>query len=335
MTSFGRQLVVTGASGFLGSEIVRLAVSAGWQVRAFVRDPQTKIDGVQMFVGEITDFEALSRACRGASAVVHAAGLAHVYGHSARDYARFKLVNEEGTDNLVKAATKSGVFQIVLASSVSVYGLSAGIDCDERATCRPRGAYAVSKWRAELKAIERMAKGGGSLAILRLATIYGEGDRGNVARLIRALERGRFVWPGSGLNRKSLIYKEDAGRACLRALECPVCGTSVFNIAAPPVTMRETVSTICQVLGRPIPRLRIPGHLLKAVGVISRRMHDPWQLGQLLQKFTHDDVYDGSKFNSTFDFSPSVLLSEGMRREVQFIRANFDSESLESFHATK
>jgi nucleoside-diphosphate-sugar epimerase len=159
-----------------------------------------------------------------------------------------------------------------------------------------------------------------SLSILRFATIYGEGDRGNVERLVGALDRGRFIWPGSGLNRKSLIYKEDAARACLTALERTTSDAEIFNVTAQPASMREIVSAICQALGRPVPRLGIPMALLNAGVGISRAMGDPEQLGQRLLKFMHDDVYDGSKFEAVFGFSPAIPLAEGIRREVNSLR---------------
>jgi nucleoside-diphosphate-sugar epimerase len=254
------------------------------------------------------------------TAIVHAAGLAHVFGPESRNPAFFNAVNEEGTRCLVEAGLACGVPHVVLVSSVSVYGEYLGAICDETVPCHPQGPYAISKWRGELRAIGTMAKGPGSLTILRFATIYGEGDRGNVAELIGALDRRRFIWPGSGQNQKSLIYKEDAVRACLCALERPVSGIEVFNVSARPATMREVVSAICQALGRPIPRLRIPSAFLRAAWAMSRSMGDPGQLGQRLEKFIHDDVYDGSKFETTFDFCPAISLSEGMRREVDFLR---------------
>jgi len=313
--------MVTGASGFLGSQIVDLAREAGWHVRAFDRSPRIPAEGAEMFLGNIGDIGMLRIACEGVSAIVHAAGLAHVFGPGAKDAALFNAVNEAGTGNVVDAALDAGVSNIVLVSSVSVYGSYAGANCDESQPCRPQGPYATSKWRGELKAIERMEKARGSLTILRFATIYGEGDRGNVAKLIGALDRRRFIWPGSGQNQKSLIYKEDAVRACLCALERPVSGIEVFNVSARPATMREVVSAICQALGRPIPRLQIPSAFLRAACAMSRSMGDPGQLGQRLEKFIHDDVYDGSRFESTFDFRPAISLSEGIRREVEFLQA--------------
>jgi nucleoside-diphosphate-sugar epimerase len=300
---------------------VGLALEAGWHVRGLSRNPQRQFGGVETFVGDIGDTVLLRKACEGATAIVHAAGLAHVFGSGTRDSARFNAVNEAGTGNIVDAALECGVPHVVLVSSVSVYGGYPGTKCDENVSCNPQGPYAVSKWRGELRAIERLAKGRGSLTILRFVTIYGEGDRGNVAKLIEALDHGRFIWPGNGQNRKSLIHKEDAARACLRALERPLSETKVFNVSAQPATMREIVTTICQALGRPVPHVRIPLSLLEAAGAFCRKIGDPGHLNQRLQKFIRDDVYDGAKFESTFGFCPAVSLSEGLRREIDSLRS--------------
>jgi nucleoside-diphosphate-sugar epimerase len=313
-------LLVTGASGFLGSTIVDLACNVGWNVRALSRNPRIANGKVETFAGDIADMAVLRRASEGVKSIVHAAGLAHVFGPGARDSVRFDAVNEAGTCNVIDAALECGVPHVVLVSSVSVYGGYSGTKCDETMPCQPRGPYAISKWRSELRAAQRMARGRNSLTILRFATIYGEDDRGNVARLIRALDCGRFVWLGSGGNQKSLIHKKDAARACLCALVRPAPGVEIFNVSAQPVTMREIVTTICHALGRPVPHLSIPLTLLKVAGSISRKLGDPGDLDQQFKKFTHDDVYDGTRFESFFDFCPSVSLSEGIRREVDSLR---------------
>jgi nucleoside-diphosphate-sugar epimerase len=165
-----------------------------------------------------------------------------------------------------------------------------------------------------------MSKGSSSLVILRFATIYGEGDRGNVSKLIDALDRGRFVWPGSGENQKSLIYKQDAARACIRALEHQSAGIDIFNVSAPPTTMKEIVEAACQALGRRVPRIGIPLPLLKTAGAICRTIGDPGYLDQKLRKFIHDDVYSSDKFEAAFAFSVAVSLAEGMRREVECLK---------------
>jgi nucleoside-diphosphate-sugar epimerase len=315
-------LLVTGASGFLGSEVVSLARAAGWRVRTLVRNSQTQMECADTFRGDISDPSVLQKACEGVSAVVHAAGLAHVFGRRAKDWTNFNAINETGTANLVDAAVNAGVSQIVLASSVAVYGMHTNEKCDEKTPCTPQGPYATSKWRGEIKAAESIANWPGSLRILRLATIYGEGDRGNVARLIHAIKRGRFIWPGPSLNQKSLIYKTDAARSCLRALQRPVSGCEIFNVSAQPVSMREIVTSICEALGRPAPRLQVPSTLLRTAEAILGGPHHVGAWSQQLQKLIRDDVYDASKFEAAFDFHPAMSLSEGLRRQVNSIQSH-------------
>jgi nucleoside-diphosphate-sugar epimerase len=314
-----RRLLVTGATGFLGSEVVDLARDQGWQVRGLSRRPSMQ-QGVEAIAGDIADLESLRKASAGADAIIHAAGRAHVFGAAARDSAAFDEVNETGTRNVIEAALSCRVPHVVLVSSVSVYGSYAGVTCNETAVCQPEGPYAVSKWRAELRAVERMKSSETSLTILRFSTIYGAGDRGNVAKLIRVLDRGRFVWLGSGNNRKSLIHKRDAARACLLPLLHPRSGIEVYNVSACAPSMREIVILMCQALGRSIPRFKIPANLIRSAGVIAGTLGDPGGLQRQLKKFMHEDSYDGSMFEKSFGFSPEVSLADGLREEVMHLQ---------------
>jgi len=272
---------------------------------------------VEFFQGDIGDPKAMTKAFVGIDALIHAAGLAHMFGAGAKDTARFDAVNETGTANVMQTARRSGVSHVIVVSSVSVYGSYRGASCDEKVPCQPCSPYAISKWKGELRALECAAQGGIDATILRFATIYGEGDRGNVAKLISALRGGRFVWPGSGLNRKSLIHKEDAARACLSVLGRHVSSNDIYNVSALPVSMREIVSAISEALGRPIPRIGIPLALFRFGGAIAHAIGDPGQLEQRLHKFIHDDVYDTSRFESAFGYTTEVTLAEGIRREVE------------------
>ena len=105
--------------------------------------------------------------------------------------------------------------------------------------CNPVEPYALSKYNAELRAIEIARESGMALTILRLATLYGEGDPGNVGRLMRTLDRGRFLWIGDGSNRESLLYRGDAMRACMAVAERPALGINIYNVSAPACTMRD------------------------------------------------------------------------------------------------
>ena len=318
------RVLVTGANGFLGSEIVRQTNHVGLGVRATDRENASRISGVKYWRADILDPESLIPALDGVEWVIHAAGLAHIFGKSKALSLLFKDINEKGTANVVRAATQVDVRHFVLISSVSVYGRGTWPGCDENSLCHPEGPYAESKWQAEHRAIEIAKVFGMNLTILRMATIYGEEDPGNVARLMRAIDRRRFLWVGEGSNRKSLIHREDAARACLSLLHTPNTGINIYNVSAPPCTMRDVVDGLASALGRRVPNLHIPTYfalsLTRGVVRLARGYGPMDAIHANLQKWLADDVYNASKFEETFNFKAKVELADGLNREVAWYR---------------
>jgi UDP-glucose 4-epimerase len=253
--------------------------------------------------------------------VIHAAGLAHQFRAGQHDRPAFLASNAEATANVVQAAIAAGVAHVVLVSSVAVYGGSAA---DEDAPCRPEGPYAESKYLAERRAIELAERHGLRLTILRLATIYGEQDPGNVARLMRTIDRGRFIWVGTGANRKSLIYRDDAARACVAAAQAQGSGIGVYNVSAPPEPMRAVVENLAAALGRRVPRWHIPAGLVLSGAWAAARVSGgrglPGRLSRTAQKWLADDIYPAQRFGQRFQFQTQTSLPEGLRREAAWYR---------------
>src|SRR5262249_21830641 len=258
--------------------------------------------------------------------VIHAAGLAHVFDQSRAAEAPFKLINEIGTANVARVAVMAGVQHVILVSSGSVYGPSTPARGDEGSACLPMGAYAESKWQAELRAIEATRDTDTALTILRMATIYGEDDPGNIYRLIRAIDRGRFVWIGDGSNRKSLIHRQDAARACVMAVQHSAARAQSFVVTAPACTMHDIVSAIADALGRKVSPIKIPVAWAKAIAVVSDHV-GPWLpiplplTAELVERFIGENVYSGAKITRCIGFTPQAHLTEGIRREVQWYLA--------------
>src|ERR1035437_4290529 len=209
--------LITGSNGFLGSGIVRQALAGGLRIRASDIGAKSISSAVDYRQADLLDPAGLAGGLAGGETVIHAAGLAHVFGRTADSDARFDTVNRVGTGNTVRLAAEAGARRVVVFSSVSVYGESGRHGCAENAPCRPERPYALSKWRAARDAAEIARSHKLDMVILRLATLYGEGDPGNVGRLMRAIDRRRFVWLGNGSNRKRLVLRGDAATACLGA----------------------------------------------------------------------------------------------------------------------
>jgi nucleoside-diphosphate-sugar epimerase len=315
-------LLITGANGFLGSEIACQALTdTGLHVRATDKQDKSFFPDIDYSPADIVDSASFVSVVQGADCVIHAAGLAHIFDKTKAANAPFKEINEIGTANTAQAAADAGVSHFVLISSVSVYGGSRNGGAEDSG-CYPQGPYAESKYQAEQRAIEIAEASGMALTILRLATLYGEGDPGNVARLMRTIDRGSFIWIGNGSNRKSLLHREDAARACLAVIQNPASGVNIYNVSAASCTMREVVEGLAGALGKRIPPFGIPASLVRGIsGLLSGLPMSRLQtLVATTQKWLADDVYDASKFARVFSFQARVNLAEGLRREVAWYR---------------
>jgi nucleoside-diphosphate-sugar epimerase len=247
---------------------------------------------------------------------------AHIFKKS-RVQASFKAVNEDGTASVVQAASEAGVRHFILISSVSVYGESCS-GADETATCNPSGDYAASKFNAEQRSIELASASDMHLTILRLATLYGEEDPGNVGRLMRAIDRRLFLWIGDGSNKKSLLHREDAARACISAVQSTIEKINIFNVSAGEYTMREIVSRLAEALGRNVPEWSIPSSavlsLTKAVSVFPPLKNTFTRYHGVIKKWLADDFYNATKFEKNCGFKAKVDLARGLHQEVAWYR---------------
>ena len=317
-------LLLTGAGGFLGSEITRICRDKKISIRLVGRQYRDKIEdyhAIDLVSDAIPDglFDKVD-------VVVHAAGLAHQFGKTSTK--KFYDVNAVATERLIRAAAKNGVKHVVLISSSGVYGSSAALQ-DESSNCNPTGDYANSKLDGERRAIALANSTGIRLTILRMTTLYGAGDRGNLSRMIRAIDRGVFVKIGRGHNKKSLIHKSDAARACVLAavLDTEFDGASnveTYNVAAEPITMSQVVDGCSQRLtGRAL--TAIPATPVKwiagCIKAICLGRGPLARIAKSVNKFLSDDVYDGSKFNQRFGFQSEVSLAEGLNDQVAAYRA--------------
>jgi dihydroflavonol-4-reductase len=172
-----RTAFVTGASGFVGANLVRALLADGWQVRALVRSGAPSLDGldVERVAGDVFAPE-LCDAMRGCEAVFHAAAF---YSLWHRDRAALMRVNVEGTRNVLAAARAARVPRVVHTSSVAAIGVRPdGLAADETYQSEPEtliGAYKRSKYLGELEA-HRAAAEGQDVVIVNPATPVGPWD---------------------------------------------------------------------------------------------------------------------------------------------------------------
>lgn len=220
----GSVVAVTGASGFIGRYLVAALRDAGLTPRALGRGPGADIQ---------TDYrrESLTAALQGAAAVVHLAGRRMTREDAPLDLAPFWEPNVAVIADLTQAARAAGVGAIVLASTVAVYSGADGLPWHEDGPTRPVNAYALSKLMAE-QHLELLTRSHGPRAVsLRLAAVYGHGEKGTPALMKfagLAAAGETLVLTGNPTYSIDQIYVADVCAAILAALRRPARG--VFNI---------------------------------------------------------------------------------------------------------
>ncbi|MBK7708794.1 MAG: NAD-dependent epimerase/dehydratase family protein [Acidobacteria bacterium] len=314
------KILVTGGSGFVGGAIARrLAVSPGNRVIAAGRhwneDPKGRDERFERVSFDVTDpatFEGV-RNHGPFDSVVHAAALAHQFGGAS--FEQFKTVNVNGTENVCRLAAELGAQRFVLLSSVAVYGDHASASVTEGFECFPVDAYAETKLMSESVAADVFGRD--SLLTLRLATVIGPGDAGNMARLITQIKRRRFVPVGSGDNLKTFVSVADVAEIVDQLVA--IGATGLFNVAARPVAIRDVVGEICKALGRRPPRIYVPPAMLRSMFRINDRTLRAGAVsraGVLLRKWLADDVYCAEALERVYGISARRAALDEIRAEV-------------------
>ncbi len=322
-------VMVTGATGLLGKSIVIKLIEAGHEVvevgsqRTIGQSSRFETD--EFYSVDISDAKEVRELLieNSIDVFIHSAGLAHQFGDVSLD--DFFRINVTGTANACDLAKTLGAKQFILISSVSVYGSSEKGLVDETFDCKPTGAYAKSKLESEKIAVSFCERNDISLTILRPATVIGEGDPGNVRKLISTIANGRFVWVGRGENLKSLVYKDDVALACLSVLGQK--GNNVFNISAEPVKMKMLVELIERLTGKSALPIVIPTGFalwLTTIGCKIGFKQRSTKLRETIDKWIADDAYSSEKLRKHINFEPQTSIESGITREVEWYLKNCD-----------
>ena len=319
------RILITGAGGFVGQaifEILRKSNLEIFRIKGKKGNGKKKENCFEIDISDKVQVKTLE-SIGNLDVVIHCAGLAHQFGQT--QYRKFEKVNVEGTENIVRLAVNLNVKHFIQISSVSVYGNDfENIDgnIDENQNCNPVEAYGLSKLEGEKAAREICEENKIDLTILRLATVIGEGDGGNVLKLIKTIEQKKFLWIGNGKNLKSLVYKNDVGLVCKLLIEKKRKGTEIFNISAKPVSLKEIVSAIKTSLNVSVPPFEIPAGLFTNLLKLNKllKLEKIGNFSKSVNRWLANDAYSGDKIYKEYNFKTSLNALEALRKEVIWYR---------------
>lgn len=253
-----RTAFVTGASGFVGANLVRALLAGGWRVRALVRGEAASLAGLDVERVEGDLFRpGLAVAMQGCDALFH---LAATYSLWRRDRAMVMRANVDGTRYVLAAAREAGVPRTIHTSSVAAIGVRAdGAPADESYQSPPDaliGAYKRSKYLAEAEA-RRAAEGGQDVVIVNPTTPVGPWDAkptptGEI--VVRFLNGRMPAYVDTGLN---LVDVRDVAAGHILAYERGVSGQR-YILGNENLTLRALLERLAEITGLPAPRVRLP-----------------------------------------------------------------------------
>jgi UDP-glucose 4-epimerase len=272
-----KRVLVTGAGGFVGRELVSLLARSGYSGVATGRQPPESMPA---------GFEAAARddvldgrlPVEAIDALVHLEVKHHVMNPDPRAVAEIDAVNVGGTRTWLDWASARGIPRFVFASSVKAVRAEAG-NTLETALPEASDPYGRSKARAEDAVRGWAAADPQTVAtILRFAPVYGPGNTANLADFARQVLRGRPCFVGRGQTRKSVVSLRNATAAIEWALQAGVAGCDVYNVSDPAAhsigelaTMIASAGDAPRPRGLPAPLARVGAVAGDVAGIILRR----------------------------------------------------------------
>jgi len=322
------KILVTGATGFIGTKLVDKLLDSDYTVHIFSRKPATYYNvrwskEVITIQGNLTNKDSISKAVKDVDAVIHLAAQLGSWWVKENYYYD---VNVEGTVNLFKEAKNAGIKHFIYVSTAGVFGKLKQIPANELHPCSPRYPYEKTKYMAE-RYISDAASGGFPATILRPSHVYGPGDL-NTVPLIRLLQKMHF-FPliGGGNSLFQPVFIDDLVDGIILVLQHfkNTCGKLYIMAGKDTVTFKEYLSLIGKILGLRILTPPIPYSVAKIGAQINESIAGLLKGEPLLTKFRVDffgghQCYDIRQAQNDFNYFPKIILNVGMNNAINWYK---------------
>lgn len=319
MTWSGKNVVVTGAGGFIGSHLVERLLALGANVTAFVRynsrnhpgfldqlAPQTQ--HIRIVPGDIRDPEALRTALEGADAVFHLAaliGIPYSYVHPIEVFE----VNAEGTLNVLVAARDARLSRVIIASTSEVYGGALYTPIDEKHPKQPQSPYSASKISSDAMALSFHAAFQLPVVVVRPFNTYGprQSDRAIIPTLISQALTQPEISVGNTTPTRDFTYVTDTVEGFLQLAACDAAVGQEINLGTGvEISIGDLTERVNAIVGRDLP-IRTKDERVRPQSSEVNRL-----------------VSNNAKARELAGWRPCVALDEGIRLTAKWVEARLE-----------
>jgi len=324
------KVLVTGATGFIGSHIADMLIDKGYNVRCITRSTSNLrwLEGkpIEIVTASLSDIDSFKKSVAGVDYIYHVAGLTF-----ARNYEEFLSCNRDATKNLLTAAEEvcPNLKRFLFVSSQTVVGPSDSLDnpVDEDSQCRPLTAYGKSKKAAE----EEVLKFTGKIpfTIVRAPAVYGPRDTA-IFDIFKTVKMGLGTLIGFDEKFISLIHSSDLSRGIIEAAESDAAQNNIYFVSSEEFyTWEQLIKVIAKVMGKKfIIKLRLPHVVVLSVAGISEF------LGKFSSKppvFNYEKGIDfiqkywicsTNKATEHFGYKQKITIESGMKNTIDWYKEN-------------
>jgi len=309
------RVLVTGATGFIGTTLCAQLAAAGYRVRAALRvsRPLPECVAESAVTGDLATVSDWRPALEDVELVVHAAALTHMVHAAPADARRYADINARGTGRLAQAAAAAGVRRFVYLSSIKVNGEESTRSYRPDDRPNPQDLYACSKLEGE-EQLRAAAASGMQAVIVRPPLVYGPDVRANFLRLMRWVDRG---WPlpfGAIHNRRSLVNVWNLSDLIVTLLTHPRSVDGVWLVSdGEDQSTPELMRRLGGALQRGVRLLPVPMGVLRICGALAGRRAE---MTRLLGSLTVDMAA-----TRALPWSAPVAMEEALARTAAWYRA--------------
>jgi len=312
------RILVTGASGFVGTGLCSQLLSKGFSVTAALRKPPTPFRDERIrsvYIGHINELTDWTRATANSDFVVHLAGRAHVMReHTVNPITAYREVNVAGTVNLANSAVSAGVKRFIYMSSVKVNGEENDQAYTELKDACPNDPYGMSKMEAELELMKIATKNKMELVIIRPPLVYGPGVKANFLSLLKLVDYSIPLPLASIRNRRSFIYLGNLIDCVIKCLTHPAAAGRIYLVSDDQdMSTPELIRIIAASMNRRAVFFPFPTSLLQSAGQLLGR-------AEVVSRILGSLTIDMSRIKKETGWTPPYSPETGLMNTVQWFK---------------
>ena len=311
------QILLTGASGFVGSGLIVPLLEQHHSITAAVRVFKTDLDPrvKQSIVSGLSAEQDWQMLLKDQNSVIHLAARVHVMSDPSTDpLAEYRRVNVEGTLNLARQAAAAGVKRFIFISSIKVNGESTttGMPYTADGPTTPTDPYGISKKEAEQGLRALASETGMEVVIIRPVLVYGPGVRANFLSMMRWLHKGLPLPFGAINNRRSLVALDNLVDLIVTCTEHPAAANQTFLVSdGEDLSTTMLLRRMATALGKPARLLPVPSVLLETgATALGRRA--------LAQRLCSSLQVDISKTRELLGWTPPSSVDQALRKTGKY-----------------